>query len=73
MFQESECKRKCLNEISIRKGEYGSASPAGKYEIGKPRYIRITDIGEDGKLNSNFTSPKNEKNIKKRTKILKTT
>ena len=65
MFQESECKRKCLNEISIRKGEYGSASPAGKYEIGKPRYIRITDIGEDGKLNSNFTSPKNEKNIKK--------
>ena len=65
MFGNKKYIKKCLKDLSITKGKYGSGSPAGEYQEGKPRYIRITDINEDGKLNDNITSPKNEENIEK--------
>ena len=40
-----------LNSISKAKGEYGAQSAAEKYDEKRPRYIRITDINEDGSLN----------------------
>ena len=65
MFGNKKYIKKCLKDLSITKGKYGSGSPSGEYQEGKPRYIRITDINEDGKLNDNITSPKNEENIEK--------
>jgi len=38
-----------LGEIILRKPEYGSSAKKEKFD-GKVRYIRITDIGDDGRL-----------------------
>ncbi len=66
MFEDKNFIQKSLNEICIIKGEYGSGASAGEYIEGQPRYVRITDIREDGKLNTqSLASPKNEKNIDK--------
>jgi type I restriction enzyme S subunit len=45
-----------INEISKTKLEYGSGASSKGYD-GNVRYIRITDILDDGKLNDNITSP----------------
>lgn len=50
---------KTLNEVSIKKGEYGSGSPSIEYIEGKPRYIRITDINDNGYLNENKVTVEN--------------
>ena len=42
-----------LGSISERKGEYGLNAPACEYEAGLPKYLRITDIDEDGKYIDN--------------------
>jgi type I restriction enzyme, S subunit len=39
------------------KGKYGSGASATEYIKGSPRYIRITDINEDGSLNDKVVSP----------------
>lgn len=66
MFYNGRYDKKCLNDISIIKGEYGSGASAGEYIKGQPRYVRITDIQEDGRLNNNsMASPKNENNLEK--------
>ena len=68
MFEKENYDRKCLNDISIIKGEYGSGASAGEYINGQPRYVRITDIQEDGRLNNDsMASPKNENNLEKYT------
>lgn len=41
---------KCLVEISKNKGEYGIGSKAVEYIKDKPRYLRITDFDEFGRL-----------------------
>jgi len=52
---------KTLRQISVgNKGEYGSNSAAIEYAIDKPRYIRITDVDEYGKLNPKKVSPGKE-------------
>ena len=45
--------RLTLGSISERKGEYGLNVPACEYEEGLPKYLRITDIDEDGKYIDN--------------------
>lgn len=40
-----------LNEISIGGGQYGGGFSAVEYEEGLPRYVRITDVTDDGGLN----------------------
>ena len=63
MFENKKFEQRTLNEISIIKGEYGSGASAIEYIEGQPRYVRITDIKEDGQLDKqNLASPKNEKN-----------
>ena len=37
-----------IGEVSINKGEYGLNAPACEYESGLPKYIRITDIDDNG-------------------------
>ncbi|SNR52219.1 restriction endonuclease subunit S [Actinomadura mexicana] len=39
-----------LRELSLEGGEYGSNSPSVPYTEGLPRYVRITDIDEYGRL-----------------------
>lgn len=39
-----------LNDISNNKGEYGIGAKAVDYKVNKPRYLRITDIDEYGRL-----------------------
>ena len=66
MFENKNFEFKTLNEVSTIRGEYGSGASAGEYIEGQPRYIRITDIQEDGRLDKNsLASPKNETNINK--------
>ena len=66
MFENENFELKTLNDVSIIKGEYGSGASAGEFVEGQPRYVRITDIQEDGRLNNqSIASPKNEENIDK--------
>ncbi|WP_138204149.1 restriction endonuclease subunit S [Haloimpatiens lingqiaonensis] len=44
---------KNLLNLSLTKGEYGIGASATEYVQGKPRYLRITDIGEDSRLLNN--------------------
>ena len=45
-----------LNQLTMGKLTYGIAASAIDYD-GKTRYIRITDIDEDGNLNDDYKSP----------------
>ena len=65
MFENKDYEKKSLNSISLGKGEYGSGAKAGDYKENLPRYVRITDINENGTLGDNFSSPLNEKKIEK--------
>ena len=47
---------KKLKDTAIKPLEYGSGTAATDFD-GKIRYIRITDINDDGKLNKNLVSP----------------
>ena len=40
-----------INEVSLGKGEYGAQSASTEYDPKRPRYVRITDINDDGTLN----------------------
>lgn len=53
---------KSLEEISLSKGEYGGGFSAVDYFEGAPRYIRITDITDGGKLNELVKAPSGESN-----------
>ena len=39
-----------LKDICLKKAEYGSGAKAVDYDETKPRYIRITDIDDNGNL-----------------------
>lgn len=43
-----------LKNLSISKAEYGAGSASTSYVEGRPRYVRITDIKDDGTLNNDF-------------------
>ena len=55
MFGNAESKP--LVEVCIKRGEYGSNTPADDYD-GNIRYVRITDITEEGNLNNVIVSPR---------------
>ncbi|MCB1186893.1 restriction endonuclease subunit S [bacterium] len=46
-----------LDDLSVRKGEYGANVPSCEYSKNLPRYIRITDINDSGELNNDKVSP----------------
>jgi len=50
----SETKRELLQNLSIGKSGYGAASASVPYNPNRPRYIRITDINDDGTLNNDY-------------------
>ena len=53
---ESRYPLQSLSSLSLSKLSYGSGASAVEYD-GKVRYVRITDIMEDGKLGINAMSP----------------
>ena len=42
----------CLADLARGHGRYGSSAPARPYDAALPRYVRITDIDDSGKLRS---------------------
>lgn len=65
MINPYNWKKMTLNEVSVRKGEYGSNVSAIEYKENAPRYIRITDIDENGKLNDSKVTIENLDEFKK--------
>ena len=53
-------KRTKLEDLSIGKSSYGAASASVAYNPSRPRYIRITDINDDGSLNDDYVCSINE-------------
>ena len=47
---------KTIDEVSLGKGEYGAQSASIKYDPTRPRYVRITDINDDGTLNDDVVA-----------------
>lgn len=47
---------KTVDEVSLGKGEYGAQSASIEYDSNRPRYVRITDIKDDGTLNDDIVA-----------------
>lgn len=47
---------KTIDEVSLGKGEYGAQSASIEYAPTRPRYVRITDINDDGTLNDDVVA-----------------
>lgn len=47
---------KTVDEVSLGKGEYGAQSASIEYDPTRPRYVRITDINDDGTLNEDVVA-----------------
>ena len=48
-----------LDDLSLGKGEYGAQSASIEHDNNRPRYVRITDINDDGTLNDDIVSSAN--------------
>lgn len=47
-----------LEQLSSSKGEYGAGSASAEFDDTRPRYVRITDINDDGTLNDDYVCSK---------------
>ena len=61
MFMNKGYHKEILKNIAVSKAEYGAASASVPHELGRPRYVRITDINDDGTLNDNVVCSNNLK------------
>ena len=59
MFVSKNYPREKLENLSYGKGEYGAQSASIKNTSNRPRYVRITDINDDGSLNSDIVCSAN--------------
>lgn len=59
MFASKNYPREELDNLSYGKGEYGAQSASVEYNSSRPRYVRITDIKEDGSLNDDVVCSAN--------------
>ena len=57
-IDEPKVEVKKLIDVVLSSGQYGSNTSATDYQEGKPRYIRITDINDDGSLNDDIKTAK---------------
>lgn len=53
-LDEPKVEVKRLIDVVLGSGQYGSNTSATDYQKGMPRYIRITDINDDGSLNDDI-------------------
>lgn len=56
LFIDKGYPTKTVDEVSLGKGEYGAQSSSIKYDPTRPRYVRITDINDDGTLNDDVVA-----------------
>ena len=61
MFSNKNLPAECLIKLSTEKGQYGAASASTEFDSNRPRYVRITDINDDGTLNDDCVSSANPK------------
>ena len=61
----TEWKVNTLGEISLGKGEYGIGASATEYMEGMPRYLRITDIGDNCRILFNDIKGLDDENYKR--------
>ncbi len=59
MFVSKNYPREKLDALSFGKGEYGAQSASTEYDSSRPRYVRITDINDDGSLNDDVVCSAN--------------
>ena len=59
MFVSKNYLREDLDSLSFGKGEYGAQSASMEYDATRPRYVRITDINDDGSLNEDYVCSSN--------------
>ena len=59
MFVDKGYPLVALDDLAIGKGEYGAQSASVEYDPTRPRYVRITDINDDGTLNDDVVSSAN--------------
>ena len=59
MFASKNYPREDLDSLSYGKGEYGAQSASMEYDPSRPRYVRITDINDDGSLNEDYVCSSN--------------
>ncbi len=59
MFVSKNYPREDLDSLSFGKGEYGAQSASVEYDPSRPRYVRITDINDDGSLNEDYVCSSN--------------
>ena len=59
MFVSKNYPREELDSLSFGKGEYGAQSASVEYDPNRPRYVRITDINDDGSLNEDYVCSSN--------------
>ena len=55
-IEEPKTEVRKMIDIAVSSGQYGSNTSATDYVAGTPRYIRITDINDDGSLNDDIKS-----------------
>ena len=60
MFVDKEYPLMKIDDLSLGNGEYGAQSASSEYDVSRPRYIRITDINDDGSLNDDVVSSSNK-------------
>ncbi len=58
-FVSKNYPREDLDSLSFGKGEYGAQSASMEYDSSRPRYVRITDINDDGSLNDDYVCSTN--------------
>lgn len=56
LFIDKGYPTKTVDEVSLTQGEYGAQSAAIAYDPARPRYVRITDINDDGTLNNDVVA-----------------
>ena len=54
MFIDKGYPEVSMRDLSVSKAEYGAGSASVPFEEGRPRYVRITDINDDGTLNDDI-------------------
>ena len=59
MFGDKNYPLISVDTLSLGKGEYGAQSASVEYDADRPRYVRITDINDDGTLNDDLVSSSN--------------
>lgn len=60
MFGDKGFSEKNLAEYCFGNGAYGAQSASAPFQEGRPRYVRITDINDDGSLNDDVVCSINE-------------